>query len=244
MRKVFLTSSPSGPLDNSRYVDGLDETNGFVERLRSFWKPESRNLMITAFPDNIEASEQMTGFFRYAVEKAGLRVSAFDLLDDRWQNFTREDLLSYDVVWLGGGHVPTQNAFFKRLSLREKIKDFDGIVIGISAGTMNSADLVYSEPEEDGEAIDPNYNRWLRGLDLTKTMILPHYQMVRGKWIDGTRLYEDQVFPDSMGHSIINLPDGSYLLSEGGKETIYGEAWLIRDGVERKICEQGESLEL
>lgn len=38
--------------------------------------------------------------------------------------------------------------FFKEIRLREKIKDFDGIIIAISAGSMNSADIVYCQPEK------------------------------------------------------------------------------------------------
>ena len=70
-------------------------------------------------------------------------------------------LCAYDVIFLGGGHVPTQNAFFHRIGLREKIRNFDGIVIGISAGSMNSADVVYAQPELPGEAADESYQRFL-----------------------------------------------------------------------------------
>jgi len=50
-------------------------------------------------------------------------------------------LYDYDVVILAGGHAPTQNAFFHKIKLKELLKIFDGIVIGISAGTMNCADV-------------------------------------------------------------------------------------------------------
>ena len=49
---------------------------------------------------------------------------------------SKEKLLNYDVILLAGGHVPTQNCYFKEIDLKEKIKDFQGIVIGISAGSM------------------------------------------------------------------------------------------------------------
>ena len=35
---IFLTSSPTGPLDGSRKVNGLDKKNYFVENLRKYWK--------------------------------------------------------------------------------------------------------------------------------------------------------------------------------------------------------------
>lgn len=230
MKSIFLTSSPTGPLDGSRPVEGLDEMNDFVVNLKKVWKKGSRCLMITASPDCFWENDEMTSFFAGAVEKSGLDISAFDLWDDRTDNFSKEVLDSYDVIFLGGGHVPTQNAFFQRIGLREKIQDFDGIIIGISAGSMNSADMVYAQPELAGESVDENYQRYLEGLNLTKTMILPHYQMVKDDILDGKRLYEDITYPDSMGKEFLILPDGSYLRIIDGVETIWGEAWILKDG--------------
>lgn len=157
---IFLTSSPTGPLDGSRKVDGLDERNGFVENLQSCWKENARCLMIAASLAEHEKNREMTDFFCDAVKKVGLTVSVFDLWEDE-TGTSKEALHSYDVIFLGGGHVPTQNDFFRQLQLRENIKEFEGIVIGISAGTMNSADVVYAQPELPGESMDPGYSRYM-----------------------------------------------------------------------------------
>lgn len=227
---LFLTSSPTGPLDGSRKVEGLDKMNDFVENLKKYWKPDARNLMITATPDCYEQNDEMITFFGNAVKKDGFTWSAFDLWDRRTKDISKEKLHSYDVIWLGGGHVPTQNQYLKELDLREKIKGFEGIIIGISAGTMNSADVVYAQPEHPGESVDPEYRRFIEGLGLTKTMILPHYQMVKDYYLDGKRLYEDITYSDSYGHKFLVLPDGSYLMSVDGEESIWGEAYIITDG--------------
>lgn len=224
--KVFITSSPSGPLDNSRKVDGLDDKNQFVENLRKNWKENSRCLMISAFPSNYAAGDEMTSFFTWAFNHRKLTCT-IDLWDDRYGGFQLQD---YDVIILGGGHVPTQNAFFERIQLREKMKDFDGLVIGISAGSMNAADIVYSQPEEAGEAIDPNYRRYMTGLNLTKTQMIPHYQMVKNYWLDGFRLYEDITYKESYGKEFVCLVDGSYIFIENNREWIYGESYLVKDG--------------
>lgn len=236
---IFLTSSPTGPLDRSRVVDGLDEMNSFVENLKKYWKTDARCLMITASPESYEGNEEMTEFFSSAVAAVGLSVSAFDLWDGRTEDYSRESLHSYDVIFLGGGHVPTQNAFFRKICLRKSIQDFEGIVIGISAGTMNSADVVYAQPELPGESEDPSYERYLSGLNLTKTMILPHYQMIKNYELDGKKVIEDITYGDSYGKKFLALPDGSYLLIADGKETVWGEAYEITDGCIRQICEEG-----
>ncbi len=237
---VFLTSSPTGPLDGSRKVDGLDKKNHFVEKLKIYWKDNSRCCMIAASPDAYEQNDEMCEFFKDIFLKEHFSVQSFHLIDRRYSDFTRDDLHQYDVILLGGGHVPTQNAFFNEIQLREKIKNFDGIIIGISAGSMNSADIVYCQPEENGEAIDPNFQRWIKGLNLTQTNIIPHYQMVKDRYLDGMRLYEDITYNDSINHQFIVLVDGSYVLIDD-QETIYGESYLIADKNIQLICHENES---
>lgn len=238
---LFLTSSPTGPLDGSRPVDGLDKMNHLVDNLRKYWKKDARNLMITATPDNYAQNDEMIEFFGNAVKKDGFSWSAFDLWDRRAEDVSKEKLHSYDVIWLGGGHVPTQNQYFRELKLREKIEGFAGIVIGISAGTMNSADIVYAQPEHSGESVDPSYERFIKGLNLTKTMILPHYQMVKDYFLDGKRLYEDITYTDSYGQEFLVLIDGSYLLQVNGKESVWGEAYIIKDGKLLNLSEKKDS---
>ncbi len=61
-------------------------------------------------------------------------------------------------------------------------------------------------------------------------MLLPHYQDTKDSYLDGKRLFEDITYPDSMGHTFIAIPDGSYLYSEDGKEELMGEYFVISDG--------------
>ena len=114
--------------------------------------------------------------------------------------------------------------------------------MGISAGSMNCARIVYAQPELEGESEDPEYQRYMEGLGLTDLMILPHYQEVREHMLDGKRIIEDITCPDSMGNRFYALVDGSYVLCEDDNTTIYGEAYLIQDGEITQICEQGQRI--
>ena len=102
--------------------------------------------------------------------------------------------------------------------------------MGISAGSMNLASTVYAQPELEGEAADPLYERFLPGLGLTETMLLPHYQDCKDDVLDGKRVFEDIAYPDSMGRQFIAAPDGSYLLIKDGREELRGEYYMIKDG--------------
>ena len=244
MQTIFLTSSPFGPLDNSRTVIGLDPMNRFLEQVERYWRPQARCLVISAFPSDLKSCDFMRDSMEGSLRAAGLGLSVLDLWDDRTKDFSAEALHSYDVVFLGGGHVPTQNAFFAEIGLKDCMKNFDGTVLGISAGSMNAASIVYAQPEEEGEAADPNYRRFLKGLGLTNVMLLPHYQDTKDRILDGKKLFEEVTYPDSFGRQFIAICDGSYLYADGTAERICGEAYLIQNGTIRKICDEGEEYPL
>ena len=241
MKKIFLTSSPFGPLDNSRPVSGFDTMNSLPENLAACWPDMARCLVISAFPTEIDDCDEMRDSMEQSVKDAGFPIACLDIWDDRTQDFSAQCLKTYDVVFLGGGHVPTENRFFQAIDLRESLREYEGVVIGISAGTMNAANIVYAQPELEGEAVDPTYSRFLYGLGLTELNILPHYQMVRYYTLDDMRLYEDITYADSFGHTFLALPDGSYVMSEDGRETVWGEAYVISDGRCIEVCRNGES---
>ena len=241
---TFLTSSPTGPLGVPCDVPGLDNSNGFVELLRARWKPDSRCLMIAAFPANHAQNDQMTWFYHEAVKNAGLSVACFDLWDDRTPPMSREKFRSYDAIFPAGGHVPTQRRWFESIALRELLIGYEGLVICTSAGSMNAAREVYGWPEEPGESLDPNHELFFPGLGLAETVVLPHYQMMKDAWLDGRPLFADITFGHSMGKTFYAIPDGSFVLVEDGAETLYGEGWRIRDGRMEPVCAAGERLTL
>ena len=109
---------------------------------------------------------------------------------------------------------------------------------------MNCADIVYAGPELDGEAIDPSYQRWITGLGLTDINIFPHFQSLKDDYLDGLRLIEDITFADSIGHEIIALNDGSYIMVDDEHTTLFGEAYMIKDGQQWQICKDGDSIPL
>lgn len=240
---LFLTSSPGGMIRENGQVRACElcRENDFVKNLRRYWRDDSKVLFIAAYPDSFEKNDVNGKLFEESLPLSGLGISKVDIMDNRELGFRPGD---YDVVILSGGHVPTQNAFFHKVGLKEKLLDFDGILIGISAGTMNSAEVVYAQPEENGEAVDPDYKRFIPGLGLTELMIVPHYQFWKNDTLDDLRLLEDITYPDSMGRKIYLLTDGSYVLVEAGKSIVYGEAYLAENGILSQVSREGEHHEL
>lgn len=225
---LFLTSSPCIGRGEGAV---LNPANGFVERLRQALPREIRCLFICSDPDAGELSDRiardMEAMFRQAEMPFGERT----VLDGRNADEAAKWVARSNFLILAGGHVPTQNAFFRRIGLAALLRGWDGVILGISAGSMNSAAEVYAHPELDGEAVDPDYRRFLPGLGLTRRNILPHYNQWQGDSLDGLRLLEDIAVPDSSGRQFLILVDGSYLYAENGREEVLGEAYSLEDGV-------------
>ena len=235
----FLTSRTDAPETGE-----LNPANSFIDELSKCFPEHCRALTICSDPDDYDTTDYYSSLTRTGFEDAGFHFESFTILDGRNEELAEELIHESDLLILSGGHVPTQNRFFQKIGLRELIKDFDGIVIGISAGSMNSADVVYARAELEGEAIDPSYQKYFEGLCLTKTMLLPHHQDVRDVILDGLRLFEDITCSDSYGKTFYSIPDGSYLYIDSSKEELRGEAYMIKDGVMKQISSDGETVVL
>ena len=105
MKTIFLTSSPFGPLDNSRKVEGFDPMNRLPENLSRFWKMNARCLVISAFPSDIPACIEMRESMERSIRVNFPDIACLDIWDDRTVDFSGNILDAYDVVFLGGGHV-------------------------------------------------------------------------------------------------------------------------------------------
>lgn len=235
----FLTGRIDSPVTGD-----LNPANHFIDELRLRFPNHCRALDICSDPDGWEKTDYYASLIKKMFEEAGFSFEHYCTLDSRNEKQAEKLVRESDLLILSGGHVPTQNRFFQKIHLRELMKDYDGVVIGISAGSMNSADVVYSQPKEEGEAIDPDYHRFLTGLNLTKTNLLPHYQENKDDILDGLRIYHDIACPDSIGKTFYAIPDGSYLFIDGSKEEMRGEAYRLRDGIIVRISSHDEVVSL
>ena len=190
-------------------------------------------LLVASSPDEIEKTRRYAQEIVNVMEKHGLSLSGFDILDRNSARCTKELIDKADMIIAMGGHVPTQNSFFQEIDLKKHLQEFRGIWIGSSAGSMNSATLVYAQPELEGEVINPAYRRFVPGLGLTEKMILPHYSSWENEVVDGFRLLEDITYPDSQGHTFYLMEDGSYVLGDTEEkiEEVIGKYDVLRDGV-------------
>ena len=161
----------------------------------------------------------------------------YDILDGRTKKRTKELVEKADLIFLSGGHVPTQNKFFQNINLKDIVKNTNALIIGQSAGSMNSADVVYAQPELEGEVMDPTYQRYLKGLGLTKISVLPHFEQELGAVIDGKDILTEVSLPDSKTRPFIAFSDGAFIYDNGKSQKMHGKAFLFKDGEYSQIAE-------
>ena len=237
---VFMTSSPC-IIGAERAI--LSPANGLIDNLKAALPSRPRALFICADPNNHADTDAFARDIGAAIIEAGITISHKSVLDGRNEKEAQLLIWQSDLIVLSGGHVPTQNLFFQKIGLAKLLKNYQGVILGISAGSMNCARRAYAQPEEPGES-RPDFRRFYPGLGLSEINILPHYQQVKDRMIDGKRLFEDVTYVDSIGNNFLSLVDGSYVLERGGETTLYGEAYAITDGKFFQISHEDEIVAL
>ena len=219
----------------------LNSQNGFVDKIHEY-VDDINCLYIPSNPYRQFLTNTISSHHKRAFEKSGFTVKSWDVFSLFQKNKLKKLISNANLIILAGGHVPTQNKFFHDINLKQCIKDYKGLVIGISAGSMNSATEVYAQPEKLGEVKSPNYERFLEGLAITDITVLPHYKDVKDQRLDNQRIMEDVTLPDSYGKVFYAIEDGAFIVSTENK--IYGNCYVIKDGNIKKVCNTGQSVNL
>lgn len=208
---------------------------GFVEELKKYWMEGSSLLVVAANPNDTRTNDITALRMSEAFKSAGMDVRKTSVLDKRNADRAFEMVRSSDVVILSGGHAPTQNAFFKETGLKELLTGFPGLVISLSAGSVNCAENAYIFPEIAGEADDPGFVRFTEGLGLTDISIIPHYSYIKSLSVDGKDLINDIILPDSEGRKFYLIEDGSYFVIDSDVRKFHGRGEALEDGVFGRI---------
>jgi len=204
--------------------------NGLGERLRRVWKPNSKMMFIPSQPGAPEINDSWAhAFITEIFPNEGMTIECVKVVDKR--NPRDVDLIEeMDVVFLGPGYPFVMNPFLQDIHLKEKLQKFRGIVIGWSAGSMNCSDFLLDRKIPDKKH---------PGLSIIREGISPHFHLPVPPMVINHVLIEE-----SKLHDVIGMPNGSYIVVEGETETLFGEAYLIRDGKCEQICRDDESIVL
>ena len=236
--KLFLTSEIGATvkLNGKRCAGKIDNRYGFLDLLKMHLHRTERMLYISAYTEDQPRISEWFSNTIEALKNEGFLFKENILINGKNAYLLNTLLADTDVIFLSGGHLPTQNRFFADIHLEGLLKNYDGIIIAQSAGSMNCASTVYVCPELPGEAIDPAFPRFRSGLGLTDLHIIPHYNKNRYMLLDGMKFYEDMIAPDTFCVPLYLLMDGSFFYIEDDHPPVpYGEIFRFYQGRMKQI---------
>lgn len=231
---LFLTSNIGGIKKENgiKRATKFFENNKFLLNLKESLKKNNKFVLIASNPENTENNDKFLNMDIEALNLSGIFFKEYLILDNRTKENISKILKNCSLIFLSGGDTYTQNKFFKEINLKEHLKGLDCVVVGISAGSINSAKDVFNSPEEEEDLINPMYSS---GLELTNINIEPHFDTN-----NENELQQKYIIEESFNRIIYGLPDGSYIKDN----IIYGECYKIENGEIELICNDNQTLKL
>ena len=119
--------------------------NGFNEEITELFqkKISKRNkfaFVVSEFKGMDEENDSYFEFFLNMFEEKGIHFEKAYVVDGRMTAEEAQNAVAEaDVVWLSGGDTPTQFRYFGEYGLDTVIKQHKGVIIGMSAGSINMA---------------------------------------------------------------------------------------------------------
>lgn len=233
--KVFLTSDigASKKVNGIRVVSKLNNTNKFADNLKKAVKGHDLMVFVASSPyyDGTATYAELT---RNSLSLSGIRFSRMVILDGKNMDRCRDLMAHADLVFLAGGDTEIQMKMFENMNLREHIIQCKGVIVGQSAGALNLATDVYCSPTPDETAT----KKYWTGLGMTEISVEPHFDPANKD------LLENVLLPDSKTKPFIAITDGSYIIDDDEKQTLYGEGYSFCKGKMKQICQNGKTLDL
>ncbi len=245
MNTIFLTSSLELSYKDEfeiKHAQIFGNKNNLLNNFKKYIKKYENFLLIASNENDYEITDMYANITFEAFDLT-LPFKNYIILDGRNKKEAKQLIKNADFVFLCGGHVPTQNKFFEKIKLKKLLKDADAVICGVSAGSMNCADIVYAQPELEGEVLDKNYKRYINGLGLTKINIFPHIHDIIGEQVDGVTQFE-LAMEDSYTRPIIAYSDGTYILQVDKTTLLYGKAYIFNKGQVNEINADEKSLDI
>lgn len=119
--------------------------NGFHHEIaelfqRIITKREKFAFVASEFEKMHEKTDYYFNLFLHMFEAAGIHFEETYVVDGRMTaGDAQTRVKTADVIWLSGGDTPTQFHYLQKYGLDQILKQHDGVLIGMSAGSINMA---------------------------------------------------------------------------------------------------------
>lgn len=233
--KLFLTSNIGGikKINGEKISINFLESNNFLNNLKKSLKTYDKFVLVASDPNNYKQNDEFLNLDIKALELSGLKFKEYLVLDCRHRDIIKNTLDNCSLIFLCGGNTYQQNLFFNDINLKKYLKNLDCCVVGISAGAINSAKVVFNSPEKE-EGLN-NKQFILNGLDLTNINIEPHFDIE-----NNNKIKMSAILKESYNRNIYGIEDGAYILDN----IVHGKCYKIHNWEITLICDDEQIISI
>lgn len=224
--KVILTSDLNHyhKENGIKIVNEIDNTNNLVNQIKDSLKNKDSITFIPSQTGDDRKTLEYAKLLFDALKISGIEFNNYYVLTSDKLNRIEKYIKSSSLVFLSGGNTYTQHLLFQKINLKELLSNYDGLVIGQSAGSINLASHVYNSPETLEER-----NIYYEGLGLTDINVVPHFKF-HTSHLSEIELYQrNHILSESYNRWIYGLPDGSHIFIDSNIN-FYGDIYKIVNG--------------
>lgn len=226
--------------DGVKIVRPMSNENGIVNQLKTALKETKKAVFIASDINNTpDVVQSYAKIFFDSMKLVEITFDEHYILDGTKIDKAEEYIENANLIFLCGGNTYNQNQFLKKLNLKKLLSNYNGIVMGQSAGAINMAKNCFNSPEEL-ERIEPMF---FEGLGLTDINIEPHFIYETTNFDENEKHQREIVIKESYNRKIYGQCNGSHIfIDDNDIATIYGKTYIIANGNIEKICENGQKL--
>lgn len=187
-------------------IGGFIPNVGFYEPAANVLKTEIDSMESITFicsrPDEFIANDERVVHYLAWFKALGINFKSSFLLDDRLENKQMDTaILSPSCFCLMGGDTQRQNEFLESYKLVETLKNYEGLIIGISAGAINMAKI-----------------------GLVDTRVAPHFDSRPKEYVEGTLL------PLSYEKKFYGLCEDGVIIHKNEQFSHFGKVFEVENG--------------
>ena len=191
----------------------------FAKRLREIITSRNSFVFIASdFETNHEKNDKYCNHWCDMLCDIGIEFKSIFVVDGRiTPDEAKKNVETSDFIWLSGGDTPKQFGYIKQYGLDTVLKEYSGILFGMSAGSINLSTMAVCSLAS-GHYVQETYN----GLGCVNISIEPHFSL------DKT----DEILQLSEKYKLYGVPDDSAIILHNNEVEFYGDIFIVEN---RKI---------
>lgn len=189
--------------------------NDFSKVLRKYIKTGMKFAFVASEFENIhEKTDWYCNHFLKMFSDCGITFGSVDVIDSRMSKEKAQDTVrNADVLWLSGGDTPTQFAYLESYGVIPCIREHKGVVIGMSAGSINMAKTAVCTLTCEHDKLEI-----YEALGLVEFSVEPHFDKDN---------ITDELLVLSEEYPLYGICDDSAIISTEGNTSYIGDIFFI-----------------